>query len=107
MLTKDAHFAIIEWTSDALREVISQRLQAAAGEYRAINSLDALCTPALRGAEDELLRVARPSPRDVVMLVEQMFIAHVGRKGPCDRLEPEDLDAAIAWYKRLERAGSP
>jgi hypothetical protein len=106
LLTNCDFAAIIKWVPDALREVISRRIQAAAGEYRAVTSLDALCTPALRRAEDELLRVARPFPRDLVMLVEQMFVEHVRRVGSHDRLEPEDLDAAIRWYQRLETTGS-
>ena len=105
LLTNRDNVAIIEWTPDTLREVIGRRLQAAAGEYRAITSLDALCTPALRGAEDELLQTARPFPRDLVMLVEQMFIEHVQRVGSHGRLEPKDLDAALEWYRRFETTG--
>lgn len=101
-LTNLAKIAIIEWTPAYLYQVISQRLLAASEEYRAITSLDALCTPALRGVEKRLLHVVRPFPRDVVMLVEQLFIAHVQRVGPHGRLEPEDLGAAIQWYKRFD-----
>ena len=99
-LTGDEQFAIIKWSKDALQELIRSRLQAAAEESRAIASLDALCTPALRGTEEALLEVVQPNPRDVVRIVETLFEVHVERmRGPYGRLEPEDLDAAIHWYR--------
>jgi len=100
LLTNLADVAIINWDAGTLREVISRRLMAASEEYRAVSSLDALSTPALRDAESELLQIARPLPRDLVLLVEQMFVEHVLRVGPQGRLEPADLDAAIRWYRR-------
>jgi hypothetical protein len=103
-LQEKSRVVTIEWTANRLRKVVSQRLLTASSHDRAVTSLDALCTPNLRDVESELLQVANALPRDLIMLVEQMFTEHVRQQGPRGKLDAEDLDAAVAWYR--ERPGN-
>jgi hypothetical protein len=108
LLTDSATFDTMSWEVDELRQVIAQRLQAAATQRRAITSMDALSTPDLRDVESALIDVlANPLPREVLILAEQMLVQHVLRVGPEGRLEPDDLNAAIDWYQRLRRDSEP
>jgi hypothetical protein len=99
-LQEKSRVVTIEWTANKLRNLVSQRLLTASSPDRAVTSLDALCTPNLRNVESELLQVANALPRDLIMLVEQMFTEHVRQQGPRGKLDAEDLDAAVAWYQR-------
>jgi hypothetical protein len=108
LLTDSATFDTISWKADELRQVVAQRLRAAATQRRVITSLDALSTPGLRDIEDALIDVLiSPLPREMIILAEQVFIEHVLRMGPEGRLEPDDLDAAIRWYQRFRRESEP
>lgn len=98
LLTLPARFAKIEWTPERLAEVLSARLRSASdGEF---DSLDALCTPALRGLNRELAGMAHPTiPREVLVLAGHLLREHVRRQGAGDLFEPADLDAVREWYR--------
>lgn len=107
LLTFPARFAKIIWTPERLAEVLAARLRVASeGEF---DSLDALCTPALRGLNRELASLVRPTiPREVLVLTHQVLVEHVRKPGAGDLIEPEDLEAAKEWYHRDRlMAGSP
>jgi len=60
----------VEWTDEALLEVIHRRLQA----FSSYSSLDELCVPELRGRiEREIITLADGSPRNLVRLGELLF----------------------------------
>jgi hypothetical protein len=107
LLTFPARFAKILWNPDRLAEVLAARLRIASEDE--FDSLDAICTPALRGVNGELAQLARPAvPREVLMLAERALIEHVRKPSAGHLLEPEDLEAAKEWYHRDRlMAGSP
>jgi hypothetical protein len=107
LLTFPAKFAKIDWNHKRLAEVLAARLRiASTGEF---NSLDALCTPALRGLDRELAKIASPTiPREVLVLAGRVLLEHVRRPGADDLLELEDLKATEEWYRSNRQiAGSP
>jgi hypothetical protein len=101
LLTSPAKFVKIIWTPERLAEVVAARLRAAsAGEF---DSLDAICSPALRNLNRELAGIARPLvPREVVALAGRVILEHIRRPDSGELLQPEDFEAARAWY-RLDR----
>ena len=106
-LTKGAQSAIIRWDSKSLAEVLRQRLSAASGG--GFDSLDAISHPSLRGAEEELLATIGPfpTPRELLVLVNQIVVEHVLRDGQDCGLEPQDMQAAIMWYHSRARPFRP
>lgn len=95
-LTSPTKVAMIEWTKEALVEVLRERLRVASEGM--FNSLDAISDPGLRDAELELVETARPSPREVVVLAERLLYEHWRRVGPRGKLDQQDLSAACQWY---------
>jgi hypothetical protein len=100
-LLENSRIKVITWDENSLRDMLRQRLLVASGGNRAISSLDALSTPNLRDIESQVIGVAKPLPRHLILLIEQIFIEHIRRQGSRGRLEPEDVEAAIEWYQRL------
>jgi len=97
LLTSPTKVAIIQWTEDALVEVIRRRLSVASRGL--FDSLDAMSSPALRGAEKKLARTARPPvPREVLVLAERLLVKHVQGPRAQGKLEPQDLESACKWY---------
>ena len=102
LLTFPARFAKIIWNPERLAEVLAARLQVASDDV--FDSLDALCTPALRGLNHELAILAHPAvPREVMVLASRLLVEHVRRPEVGDLLEPVDLEAARDWYQFLIR----
>lgn len=101
LLTFPARFVKMIWTPERLAEVLAARLRVASvGEF---DSLDALCSPALRGLNSILANIVQPAvPREVIALAERVVFEHVRRDHSSELLQPEDLDAAREWY-RLDR----
>lgn len=98
LLTFPARFAKIIWNPERLAEVLAARLQVASDDV--FDSLDALCTPALRGLNHELAILAHPAvPREVMVLASRLLVEHVRRPDAGDLLEPVDLEAARDWYQ--------
>jgi hypothetical protein len=97
LLTFPARFVKIVWTPERLAEVLAARLRvASAGEF---DSLDAICSPALRGLNVTLANMVRPAvPREAVALAERIVFEHVRRDHAGELLQPEDLEAAREWY---------
>jgi hypothetical protein len=99
-LTQGIKTVTIKWTREMLIEVLHERLRVASEGM--FNSFDAICTPGLRDVEAELVRAARPLPREVLMLAERLLWERFNRDGQEDsRLEPPDLDAVLKWYDTL------
>jgi len=101
LLTPPVKIAIIQWTANDLVQVIRRRLGvASAGMF---DSLDAISSPGLRGAEKTLARRARPPvPREALVLTERLLVEHVQQSQGRGKLEPEDLEAVEEWY-RIDR----
>jgi hypothetical protein len=92
---------VVQWTSENLRNLVSQRLIAASRHRGQVSSLSALAMPSLRGIEEYLLNTIQPLPRDLIMLIEQIFIEHVlGPEGTIGRITQQDISSAITWYKK-------
>ncbi len=106
LLTTPSKVAIIEWSVATLVEVIQRRLSVASqGMY---DSLDALSSPGLRGAEKKLARTVWPRvPRQMLILTERLLVEHVQRAGPHGKLEPQDLELACNWYAGQKKATLP
>jgi hypothetical protein len=104
LLTSPAKFVKIVWTSDRLAEVVAARLRAAStGEF---DSLDAICSPALRNLNHELAMLASPPvPREVVALAGRVILEHIRRSDARELLQPEDFEAAREWY-HLDRSAA-
>ena len=101
LLTR-AHLTRLEWTPELLAEVIRQRVYVAS--EGAFESLDALASPALRNIEDTLAEVVIPLPREILVLTQRVLWEHIYRKGVDGKIEPEDVDAAIRWYRENQPA---
>ena len=101
-LTSQVKCAKIEWTSERLVELLRFRIQAASGG--AFNSLDAISHPSLSQVERTLVAQVPPIPRELLVLTGRLLSEHVRRTGPIGLLEPEDLEAAIAFYKNQDAA---
>ncbi len=97
-LTKSAKVAIIDWTPESLIEVLHARLRATSrGKF---DSLDAISEPSLRDAEAEILKTIHPIPRELLVLVNRIIVEHIRRTDSSGGLEPQDVKAAQAWYRR-------
>lgn len=108
-LTKDVKSAIIRWDSSSCAEVLHRRLLAASGGRIGRLNAPSLSTPGLVEVEEELLRAipASPTPRELLVLVNRVIEEHVRAGSQESRLEPEDVQAAIRWYRRQPRRSSP
>ncbi len=95
-LTKIAKPTKITWTTEMLIEVLQKRLQVASQGM--FNSLDAISSPDLRGTEAKLVRIAKPLPREVLVLAERMLVEHIRSAESTDKLKRADLKAASKWY---------
>lgn len=96
-LTTSVKCVTIEWAKQTLVEMLQARLRAASdGSFV---SFDALSTPDLYQIETKLVDVAKPLPREVLVLAERLFVEHIRRVGPEDKLGPDDFKAAQTWYK--------
>lgn len=86
----------VKWSDKALLQVLHQRLEA----FSNYSSLDELCRPELRGRiEQEMLSLAKGSPRDLVRLGELLFSEQA-------RLTETEGDPEIsqeAWEAAKER----
>jgi len=96
-LLSEAHVTTIRWTPELLIELIRQRIQFAS--HGAFHSLDAIASPALREIEHALATTVLPLPREMLVLTHRVLVEHVNRRGIAGKIETEDLDAAIIWYK--------
>ncbi|MBM4428751.1 MAG: hypothetical protein FJ026_00195 [Chloroflexi bacterium] len=96
ILTKDVKAVTIIWSHETLVQILRERLRVASEGM--FDSFDAICIPALRDVEADLVRTAKPLPREVLVLAQRLFWEHVRHAGPAGRLEPVDLDHALAWY---------
>ncbi len=97
LLTSPAKVAIIEWTADALAEVIRNRVSVASEGM--FDSLDAISNPGLHDVEEKLVHQVRVRvPREVLVLTERLLVEHVQRAQARDKLDPQDLESAFAWY---------
>lgn len=99
-LLDNAQIATIEWTPALLADVIRRRVYVAS--EGAFGSLDAVASPAVRDLETMLAKVARPLPREMLVLTQRVLEEHVARAGVQGVIQPEDIDAAIAWYQTQE-----
>ena len=96
ILTTDVKAVTIIWTYETLVQILRERLRVASEGM--FDSFDAICIPGLRDVEVDLVRTAKPLPREVLVLAQRLFWEHVRHAGPVGRLEPIDLDHALAWY---------
>ncbi len=93
----DLKLVRITWTKAMLNDLLQERLRfASQGRF---TNLDAICTPPLRGVQDQLIAVAASLPREVLSLAERMLLEHVWRMAEPDFLEPTDFAAAVTWYQ--------
>lgn len=93
----EAHVTTIRWTPELLAKVIQERVYVASdGAFR---SLDAITSPALRGIETTLALAVILLPREILVLTRRVLWEHVQREGVTGKIEAEDLDAALDWYK--------
>lgn len=91
-------FRRIEWTDEALLEVLRKRLEAFSGH----SSLDAVCVPELRGrVEREMVETACGSPRNLIRLAGLLLSEHC--KSPMPEREGEWLITEEAWRAAQER----
>ncbi len=104
-LTEEANVATIIWGREGLIDVLHARLRTAS--QGAFDSLDAVSAPSLRNAEEELLKVAPPVPRELLVLMNRLIEEHVRRRGSRGALEPEDLEAAKREYRCDEPGTEP
>lgn len=95
----------VGWTADKLLEVLQSRLSAATQEGRApITSLDAVSEERVRDRIDgELVRYSE-TPRDVFLLGQEVFQAHIHQSPEKEYLTAEDLEFALKPRKEKERA---
>jgi len=104
LLTSPTKVVIITWKAADLANVVRERLRVASEGM--FDSLSAIATPDVENRiDDHLANQARPSvPRELVLLVQRVFYEHAGRVGPYGRLEQQDFDAALRWYKGNQRS---
>lgn len=89
----------IQWTPVLLAEIVRKRLDIATDG--AFNSLNAVGSPALpTNVELELAQLAPPLPREMLVLTREVLKAHAVRTNGGSVLEPEDIDLALALYRR-------
>lgn len=89
--------ATMLWTPPLLAEVIRRRVYEASDGK--IGSLDAISSPGLRDVDTLLARSAEPLPRETIVLVGRLLAEYAHRTGGSPgQIEPEDLEAAQAWY---------
>ena len=101
-LTKSANSYTIEWNRDSLTEVLRARLRAASrGSF---DSLERIFDHSLEDVQSELLDAVPPNPRELLVLMNRVIVEHVWRNGKSYRLTPEDLWAAIRWYRSQQQA---
>ena len=97
-LLSRASVGIVKWTPELLVALLRSRVEAATETAPA--SLDMLCHPGLRGADELVIRAVKPLPREVLAFVERMLFEHVRRFRAEGKLTREDLEADHRWYTR-------
>ncbi|MCX7840441.1 MAG: hypothetical protein N2559_13460 [Anaerolineae bacterium] len=97
-LCDTAQIATIQWTPALLADVVRRRVYVAS--EGAFGSLDAVASPAVRDLETLLAKIVRPLPREMLVLTQRVLEEHVARVGAQGIIQPEDIDAAIAWYQQ-------
>jgi hypothetical protein len=100
LLTSPIKSIKIKWNEDSLIRIIRERLQVASGGR--FDSLDAISSVSLRGAESIIVRNAKPFPRKVIQLTNHLLHVHVQQYHGRGKLEAEDLRLALNWYKERE-----
>jgi len=94
----------IEWSDDKLLAVLQARLSAATQEGKAlITSLDAVSEERLRGRIDRELTKYSETPRDVLLLGQEAFRAHIRQSPDKDYITVEDFDLALKPVRDRER----
>jgi hypothetical protein len=101
-LLANAQIATIQWTPALLAEVVRHRVYAAS--EGAFGSLDAIASPAARDIETLLAKSVVPLPREMLVLTQRVLEEHIARFGATGVIQPEDIDAAIAWYQAHQPA---
>jgi hypothetical protein len=96
-LVTHAQTATIQWTPALLAEVVRRRVYVAS--EGAFGSLDAIASPAIRDLETVLAKIAFPLPREMLVLTQRVLVEHINRFGATGIIQPEDVDAALAWYQ--------
>lgn len=98
-LLAGSRIASIQWDAARLVKLVRQRvLVASQGQF---NSLDALVTPGLRDFEDMLVEaVVDPRPREVLVLINDVFAAHIRYSGSTGKIEDKDWELGLKTYRR-------
>jgi hypothetical protein len=100
-LTPEPSIAIIKWNADRLHQMLQRRLEVASGMRP--DSLDRLSSLEVDRLEERLVQAVSdvcPLPRDLLRLVQYLFVEHVERAGPTGRIAAQDVDAALSRYAR-------
>jgi hypothetical protein len=107
LLTSYKNIANIKWDAETLIAVVQQRLREASGNR--FDSLRAISNRELRGADESpeativrnVLARDRLRPREVIQLVQRLFLIHIESDPQADKkLSPRDLHAALNWYNQ-------
>jgi DNA-binding winged helix-turn-helix (wHTH) protein len=90
----------LEWQDDHLKRMLISRLQAFSGG--SVPSLDALADVSVAGRIDnQLIRWAFGSPRNLLLLGETLLIIHCDRESdPESPLTEKDLEGVMARFER-------
>ncbi len=97
VLLERSYAATIRWTPALLADVVRRRVYVAS--QGAFGSLDAVASPATRDIETTLAKMVIPLPREMLVLTQRVLWEHVARDGATGTILPEDIDAAVAWYR--------
>lgn len=94
----------VTWTREDLVHVLRERLRVASRGM--FDSLRALGSPDLPADPEAVLaaEVSPVLPREIIYLAEQVRVEHVRNVGTYGRIGQDDLEGAIARYRR-ERGG--
>ncbi len=99
-LTASMPKVTIEWTTERLAQVLEERLRVASrGMFTSFRGMGTVGLP----VDPEKYLAARVSPllpREVIYLAELILDEHLRRAGPSGRIEPADLEGAVARYRK-------
>lgn len=96
-----ASLAVVEWSLPLLVELVKQRVFVATGG--AFDSLNAVATPDTPNVEWTLAATVETLPQEMLVLTRRVFWEHVQREGPHGLITPDDLEAALSWYREERR----
>ena len=106
LLTSKSKIIFVKWDTNALSEVIHQRLQEASGGK--FDSLAAISDRALRASGrspeevliGELSQHKKLNPRSLIRAINRLFTNHVRDEHIREKLTPQDVTAVREWIRR-------